>query len=124
MNNTNEYSNFKEVIGESKADLLEYINKQIQLFKLNAYEKIAKSASYLFYILMAVVIGLIFFIMLLIGIGLTLGEALNNYALGFGILILFILLILVGIFVFGKKVRKAFVNMTLSTIKKIESDEV
>jgi len=122
-NNTNEYDNFKELIDESKTDLLGYIDKEIQLFKLKAYEKIASSVSYLMYTLMSVVFGLIFFILLLIGVGITLGQALNDYSLGFGILILFVLLLFIVILLFGKKVRRTFVNITIRIIKKIENDE-
>lgn len=122
--NTNEYNNFKELIDESKTDLLGYVDKQIQLFKLKAYEKIASSVSFLLYTLMTVVFGLIFFILLLIGVGITLGQALNDYSLGFGILILFVLILFIVILLLGKKVRRTFVNLTIRTIKKIESDEI
>lgn len=122
-NNSQEYNDFKELIDESKADLSNYIEKRLTLAKLKVYEKVASSFSYIIYSLMVVAFVLILFFLALIGLGLFLGEVLNNYSLGFGILILFILIVFVIIMMNSRRVRKSFVNITLRTIKKIEEDE-
>lgn len=121
--NNEEYQNFKELIDESKADLSSYIEKRLTLAKLKAFEKIASTSSYIIYGLMMSVFALILFILILVGLGFFIGDLLNNYAAGFGILILITLVALFVLIFNARRVRRAFVNITLRTIKKIEVDE-
>lgn len=121
--NNEEYQNFKELIDESKADLSSYIEKRLTLAKLKAFEKIASTSSYIIYGLMMSVFALILFILILVGLGFFIGDLLNNYAAGFGILILITLVALFILIFNARRVRRAFVNITLRTIKKIEVDE-
>ncbi|QIK61527.1 phage holin family protein [Dysgonomonas sp. HDW5A] len=122
-NNNEEYQNFSELIDESKADLSSYIEKRLTLVKLKAFEKIASASSFIIYGLMMSVFVLILFILILVGLGFVIGELLNNYAAGFGVLILITLVALLGLILNAKRIRRAFVNITLRTIKKIEVDE-
>lgn len=122
-NNNEEYQNFSELIDESKADLSSYIEKRLTLIKLKAFEKIASASSFIIYGLMMSVFALILFILILVGLGFVIGELLNNYAAGFGVLILITLVALLGLILNAKRIRRAFVNITLRTIKKIEVDE-
>lgn len=122
-NTSNEYNDFKELIDESKSDLSSYIEKRVALAKLTAYEKIAKSSSYIIYGLIISVLVLIICSLLFICAGLFIGEMLHNFSAGFGILILIILIIMVIIILNQKKIRQFFVNLTLRTIKEIEADE-
>ena len=122
-NNNEEYQNFSELIDESKADLSSYIEKRLTLAKLKAFEKIASASSFIIYGLMMSVFALILFILILVGLGFVIGDLLNNYAAGFGVLILITLVALCGLILNAKRIRRAFVNITLRTIKKIEVDE-
>lgn len=122
-NNNEEYQNFSELIDESKADLSSYIEKRLTLVKLKAFEKIASASSFIIYGLMMSVFALILFILILVGLGFVIGELLSNYAAGFGVLILITLVALFGLLLNAKRIRRAFVNITLRTIKKIEVDE-
>ena len=119
-NNNEEYQNFSELIDESKADLSSYIEKRLTLAKLKAFEKIASASSFIIYGLMMSVFALILFILVLVGLGFVIGELLNNYAAGFGVLILITLVALFTLILNAKKIRRAFVNITLRTIKKID----
>lgn len=121
--NNEEYQNFSELIDESKADLSSYIEKRLTLAKLKAFEKIASTSSYIIYGLMMSVFALILFILILVGLGFVIGDLLNNYAAGFGILILITLVGLFALIFNAKRIRRVFVNITLRTIKKIEVDE-
>ncbi len=121
--NNEEYQNFGELIDESKADLSSYIEKRLTLAKLKAFEKIAGASSYIIYGLMMSVFALILFILVLVGLGFVIGDLLNNYAAGFGILIIITLVFLFALILNAKRVRKFFVNTTLRIIKKIEEDE-
>lgn len=121
--NNEEYQNFSELIDESKADLSSYIEKRLTLAKLKAFEKIASASSFIIYGLMMSVFALILFILILVGLGFVIGELLNNYAAGFGVLILITLVALFALILNAKKIRRFFLNITLRTIKKIEVDE-
>ncbi|MBD8347714.1 MULTISPECIES: phage holin family protein [unclassified Dysgonomonas] len=121
--NNEEYQNFSELIDESKADLSSYIEKRLTLAKLKAFEKISSASSYIIYGLMMSVFALILFILVLVGLGFVIGDLLNNYAAGFGVLILITLVALFALILNAKKIRRFFLNTTLRTIKKIESDE-
>lgn len=121
--NNEEYQNFSELIDESKADLSSYIEKRLTLAKLKAFEKISSASSYIIYGLMMSVFALILFILILVGLGFVIGDLLNNYAAGFGVLILITLVALFALILNAKKIRRFFLNTTLRTIKKIESDE-
>ncbi|PXV60261.1 putative superfamily III holin-X [Dysgonomonas alginatilytica] len=121
--NNEEYQNFSELIDESKADLSSYIEKRLELAKLKVFEKIASSSSYIIYGLMMSVFALILFILILVGLGVVIGDLLNNYAAGFGVLLLITLVALFALIFNAKRIRRYFLNITLSIIKKIESDE-
>lgn len=121
--NNEEYQNFNELIDESKADLSSYIEKRIELAKLKVFEKIASSSSYIIYGLMMSVFALILFILILVGLGVIIGDLLNNYAAGFGVLLFITLVALFALIFNAKRIRRYFLNLTLSIIKKIESDE-
>jgi predicted ABC-type exoprotein transport system permease subunit len=119
----NEYDNFKELIGKSKTDLTSYLEKRLTLAKLRAYEKLASSFSYIAYSLIVCLFALILFILFFLGLGLFIGEQLDNYSLGFGILTVILLIALVVIILNQKSIRRSLVNLALRTIKKIEKDE-
>lgn len=121
--NNEEYQNFSELIDESKADLSSYIEKRLTLAKLKAFEKISSASSYIIYGLMMSVFALILFILILVGLGVVIGDLLNNYAAGFGVLLLITLVALFALIFNAKRIRRFFLNLTLSIIKKIESDE-
>jgi len=121
--NTNEYNDFKEIIDDSREDLTGFIEKKFELAKLTVYEKTASLFSRIVYSMITVVFALILFFLVLITIGIFIGERLNNYAAGFGILILIVILIMVLVILNRKAVRKFLINMTLQSIKQIENDE-
>lgn len=121
---TDEYRDFKELLDESKADLSSYIEKKMLLAKLKIYEKVASTFSRIVYGLLLCIFALILFILMFLGLGLFIGESLNNnYSLGFGVVTLFVFLILLLVVTNSKRIRKFLMNITLSTIKKIELDE-
>ena len=118
-----EYQDLNEIIDESKQDLLDYIDRKLALAKLRLYEKIANFSSRVLYGLILLVIGLIMLLVSFITLGLYLGQLLGNYAAGFSIMILAGLLSLILFIINRKSVRKYFVNLTIRTLRRIESDE-
>lgn len=120
---SNEYNNFKELIDESKADLSGYIEKRLEFFKLTAYEKTANMFSRILYSSVIIAFALILFFLFLLTTGLYIGKALQNYPAGFGILILFILLLMVIVILCRKPLKRLLIDITLKAINKIENDE-
>lgn len=118
-----EHHDFNELIDDSKKDISDYIEKRLALTKLKAYEKIANFSSRIIYGIIISVFMLILSILLVITSGLFLGRLLHNYVYGFGILFLAFIFTMILIALNKKRVRRFFVNKTLRTIKRIESDE-
>lgn len=118
-----EYHDFSDIIDESKKDFSDYIDKRLALAKLKAYEKIANLSGRIMYGVVILVFVFILSILSVITIGLFLGKLLDNYALGFGSMFLVFILFIALISLNRKRVRRFFVNKTLRTIKRIESDE-
>lgn len=118
-----EYLDFNELLDESKQDLLNYIDRRLTLIKLKFYEKIANFSSRIMYALILLVFGLVMFFMSFIALGLYFGQLLNNYAAGFGIIIIICVTCILIFIANRKRVKIIFVNLTIRTLKKIESDE-
>ena len=106
-----------------KQDLSSYINKRIKLFRLRSYEKISITSSYIVYSLIVIILLFNIFFLFLLVLGFFLGECLNSNAAGFGVLILFTILILIIYMLNAKKIRGYITNKVVTVIKKIESDE-
>lgn len=122
-NNQKEYDNFKEILDESKADLSSYLEKRLMLAKLQIYEKVASSFSHIAYALIICFFAVIISILVFLGLGLFIGEQLNNYSLGFVLLSILVIIVLLVVIASKRKVRRFLVNLVLRTIKKIEKDE-
>ncbi|GAB6012018.1 hypothetical protein [Viscerimonas tarda] len=106
-----------------KADLSNYILKRIELLKLQSYEKIAVSGSYIAYSLIILVLIFNIFFLFLLALGFFLGEYLHSYALGFGVLVLVSLVVLPIYALNAKRFRRFIANKVISVIRKIEKDE-
>lgn len=122
-NKQKEYENFRELLDESKADMSSYFDKRLALTKLRIYEKVASSFSHIAYILIICFFAIIIFILAFLGLGLFIGEKLNDYSLGFGLLSIMVVVVLLGVIYSQRRVRLYIVNLVLLTIKKIEKDE-
>lgn len=118
-----ENKDLQGLIEEFKAEVLVYINKRLQAFKLISYEKGSRGASFFLYGLIIGTLLFSAFFLSLFTLAFYLGSLLGNYAAGFGILILVTLLILGLFLLFSKKIRLWLTNTTITVIRKIESDE-
>ncbi len=92
----------------------EYFEKRIELLKLNASEKIFNTigAAAPF---VAIFVLLLFLLLLLnIGIGLLIGELLQNYAYGFLLLAVFYFLLILLIYLFRNRIKSLIVNKAIN----------
>lgn len=111
------------LFGDIKQELLSYINLRLKLFKLSSYEKMSKSASYMGYGLIVLVILSFILFFVLLGMAFFIGELLGSLAKGFGVMALFSLLVLVIVFFLREKIKKAILYKTINFLRKVESDE-
>ena len=96
----------------------EYIEKRIELIKLDATEKTLKiiGISVPFFIIL--VFFFFFFILLNIGLALLIGMALENYAYGSLILSGCYFLMIVIVFLFRNSIKNLIVNQSIKSIFK------
>lgn len=106
-----------------KVEVLDYVVKKIRYFKLDAFEKIGIIASLLGFavIVLVLAMGMLFFG--LFGAAFFLGEILNSFAAGFGILFGAIFLCLIIIVLCQKGIRRFLLNKAIVLMRKIDSNE-
>lgn len=123
-NNTeNKEKDLNTLLGDIKRELLGYINSRLRLLKLESYEKLSKSASYIGYSLIVLVILSFILFFVLLGIAFFIGELLGSLAKGFGVMALFSLLVLIIVFFFRKTIKKAILYKSINFLRKVEADE-
>lgn len=106
-----------------KDEVIDYVNKKFRYFKLYTFEKISIILSLigLAIVVLILTIGMLFFGLL--GIAFLIGEILNSFAGGFGILFGCMFLCLILVVIFQKKIRRFLMNKAIILMRKIESDE-
>lgn len=106
-----------------KDEVIDYVNKKFRYFKLYTFEKISIILSLigLAIVVLILTIGMLFFGLL--GIAFLIGEILNSFAGGFGILFGCMFLCLIFVVIFQKKIRRFLMNKAIILMRKIESDE-
>lgn len=92
--------------------LKDYIEKRINLVKMEAVEKVASISGLVYFLVLALVFAMFFLIFLILGIGLWIGYLLGNYAYGLLIMSGICLLFLIITFLL-KKYIKNFASNTL-----------
>ncbi len=108
---------------EMRDDISNFINSTLELGKLEVVEKISLSASAIVYGLMlggALVMTLLF---ILVTAGLYLGEMLQSYWIGFGIVAAFTLLITIIILIAGGPFKKKFTSRVVRFLMKDDDND-
>lgn len=123
QNSTEQYEDISGLYEKIKTDISGYIINKLNWVKLSIYEKIAITSSHLGFIVMVLLLCVSIFFLGVITLGLFLGEWLGSYALGFGMMVLTVLILLLIVLLFGKRVRKIIANIAVMIIKKVESNE-
>lgn len=109
---------------ESKQLISDYVEAKVELFKINAYEKIAQVSAVLFSSVIIVLAG--FFVLLFLSIsgGLYLGSLFNSNALGFLIIAGIYILLLLFVIIFRKKLlEKQIVDKVIEQLFKNEDND-
>ncbi|WP_300674060.1 phage holin family protein [Soonwooa sp.] len=100
-------------------DLLkEYINKRIDLTRLEIIEKSSLSTGIVTFVLTMVVVFTFFIILFNFGIAFLIGQALNNVSYGFLIVAGFYLLIMIIVIAMRKKIITSVANNVLHFLNR------
>ena len=94
-------------------DVSNYISSSLELGKLEVYEKISLGSAAVIYGLLIGAIVLIAFFFTLVTVGLYLGELLQNFWAGFGIVAAFAFLTLLCMLLLKKYFNKKFTNKVI-----------
>jgi len=122
-NNPERNESLNTLLEEIKLELLNYINRRVRLFKLDAFEKGGIASSILGYgLIVFIIVGVMLFFTL-IGLAFFLGELLNNQSAGFGIMALFSLLVLIIVFLNGKRIRRSILYKTIAFFRKLDAND-
>ncbi len=122
-NDRYEDKDLNSLFEDLKDEVIDYVNKKFRYFKLYTFEKISIILSLigLAIVVLILTIGMLFFGLL--GIAFLIGEILNSFAGGFGILFGCMFLCLIFVVIFQKKIRRFLMNKAIILMRKIESDE-
>ncbi|MDO9187897.1 MAG: phage holin family protein [Bacteroidia bacterium] len=110
---------------EIKQMLVDYFEAKIQLYKIGAYEKIAKITAVLFSSIIIALLGFFLLLFLSISGGFYFGGLLNNNALGFLLIFGIYLILFVILILFRKKLlEKHIMNKVIEQLfEKEENDQ-
>lgn len=123
QNKTEDPQDLFELYDRIKTDLRGYITNRLNWVKLSAYEKMALSGAHIGFMLIVVVLSIGVFFLGIAALGLLLGEMLNSYAAGFGVMVLATFIMLMLVVLLGKPIRRLVSNIVIMIIKKVESNE-
>lgn len=93
----------------------EYASKRVDLLKMDAMERGVVTAGTLTFLILVAIFGIFFMILLNIGISILVGFYLHNYAYGFLAVSGFYFILLIGVIIFGKKIKDKIANKLLKS---------
>lgn len=95
--------------------LKDYATKRLDLLKMDVMERGVVTAGSLTFIILLALFGTFFLILLNIGLAVLVGQWVGNYGYGFLIVAGFYLLLLIGVFIFGKNIKDSIANKLLKS---------
>lgn len=113
---------FNSLFQELKTDLTCYLNNRLGYFKLSFLERLGQTSSLLALGLIVTFLAFSVFGFALIALGFYLGELLNSYAAGFGVVALCWLGLLLIILLLRNPLKEFFLNRTIRILYKIEKE--
>src|SRR5688572_8173866 len=111
----------KTYLTDLKKDLSDYVELRTDVWRLHAYEKLARFSSATASVLLLLFLLLFFLLFLFIAIGFYLSTYLGGYAAGFGVVSLFYVVLLGTFLVFRKKIFDQY--LTNKIIASLTDDD-
>ncbi|QCX52560.1 hypothetical protein [Elizabethkingia sp. JS20170427COW] len=97
--------------------IIQYIEKRIELLKLEAGEKVIISAGFITFITLSILALSFFIILFNFALSFMVGSLLDSYALGFFIVAGFYLLLFFIIFAMRKKIMNTVTSFIIKSFK-------
>ncbi len=94
----------------------EYIEKRINLIKINAIEQSAKISGLIFFFAIVLVVSMFFLAFFILSIGMLVGSLLGSYVYGFLLMSLVCILALVLLFRYRKSIQEYAVNVFIKSL--------
>lgn len=98
--------------------LKDYLEKKIDLMKLDVTEKSALVSGIIYYFIIFIIFIIFFVMFFSLGIGLLIGHYLNNYAYGLLIMSGICLLSIFIVIKFKKNIQKQAANLIIKLLSK------
>ncbi len=95
---------------EFKLIIVSYFEAKVQLYKIGAYEKIAKVTAILFSSIVITILGFFLLLFLSISGGFYFGTLLNSYALGFLIIFGVYVILFILVVIYRKKILEKYIT--------------
>lgn len=108
---------------EMRDDVTNFISSSLELGKLEVYERVSLGSAVLSYSLIIGGIALIAIFFGLVAAALYLGELLQNYWAGFGIVAAFSILVLLILLLFKKQFSKTVTNKVVRFLRAQDDKE-
>ena len=114
----------EEILNQFKERLLSYIGVKVELFKLDAYERIAKIIAILSHSLILMLLSLFLILFLFFTLAFFLGELFNRTYIGFFIVACIYLLLFIIAYRMKKRIQTGIMNMIIGAIQEKEEEEI
>lgn len=113
----------EEILNQFKERLLSYIGIKIELFKLDAYERIAKIIAILSHSLILMLLALFLILFLFFTLAFFLGEVFNRISIGFLIVVCIYLILFTIAYYMKKRIQTGIMNMIIGAIQEKEEED-
>ena len=113
----------EEILNQFKERLLSYIGVKVELFKLDAYERIAKIIAILSHSLILMLLSLFLILFLFFTLAFFLGELFNRTYIGFFIVACIYLLLFIIAYRMKKWIQTGIMNMIIGAIQEKEEED-
>lgn len=117
------HDDFNSLFGELKSDLTSYTKNRLDYIKLDLIENSSKLIAKLSVVIAFVCISMVAFSFLMLTLGLYFGQLLDNFAAGFGLLVLIWLFLLLIIYLCRVRLKRMIRNRCLRALYKMQKGE-
>lgn len=112
-----------KVFRELKDDLAAYVELKLELLKLSTYERTGKVVSVLSYGFMLLILVFFAVLFIFLAVGFFLGQKLDSFGLGFGIVAI-VYILLIGLVVMNKeKISLKVLNEVIAALTAVNDDK-
>lgn len=113
----------EKILNEFKERLSSFIGLKIELFKLNAYERVARIIAILSHSLILMLLAFFAILFLFFTLAFFLGELLNSISLGFLIVAGIYILLFIITYYSKKSIQIGIMNIVIGAIQEKEEEE-